>query len=70
MLGFKQFSLRGVQKVTLEWDLVCVAYNLKRLHKLKSLLKHKAKAPHPAKSTPLPFIGQLEASLGPALLGF
>ena len=69
-LGFKQFSLRGVQKVTLEWDLVCVAYNLKRLHKLKSLLKHKAKAPHPAKSTPLPFVGQLELVLAQLCLAF
>jgi hypothetical protein len=34
VLGFSQFSLRGLQKVTLEWNLVCVAYNLKRLHKL------------------------------------
>jgi hypothetical protein len=63
VLGFKQFSLRGLPKVTLEWDLVCVAYNLKRLHKLKSLLKLKPKAPRPAKSTPLPFIGQLELVL-------
>ena len=34
VLGFEQFSLRGLQKVALEWNLVCVAYNLKRLHKL------------------------------------
>ena len=32
--GFEQFSLRGLQKVTLEWNLVCTAYNLRRLHKL------------------------------------
>jgi len=31
VLGFEQFSLRGLQKVALEWNLVCVAYNLKRL---------------------------------------
>jgi Transposase DDE domain len=29
----EQFLLRGLQKVTLEWKLICVAYNLKRLHK-------------------------------------
>ena len=34
-LGFRQFLLRGLQKVSLEWDLVCTAYNLKRLWALK-----------------------------------
>jgi transposase len=31
VLGFRQFSLRGLQKVTGEWDLVCLAMNLRRL---------------------------------------
>ncbi len=35
-LGFRQFLLRGLAKVRLEWDLVCLAYNLKRLHTLAS----------------------------------
>jgi len=34
VLGFRQFHLRGGEKVSLEWCLVCVAYNLKRLHRL------------------------------------
>ncbi len=33
-LGFRRFMLRGVEKVKLEWTLVCAAYNLKRLHRL------------------------------------
>ncbi len=33
-LGFRQFSLRGVQKVAGEWCLVCVAYNLRRYQRL------------------------------------
>jgi hypothetical protein len=33
-LGFNQFLLRGLEKVSLEWELVCLAYNCKRLHKL------------------------------------
>jgi hypothetical protein len=45
VLGFEQFSLRGLQKVTLEWNLVCVAYNLQRLHKLINSAKAKPKAP-------------------------
>lgn len=32
ILGFRQFSLRGLKKVTGEWRLVCLAFNLKRLH--------------------------------------
>ena len=34
VLGFRQFRLRGREKVSLEWTLVCLAYNLKRLHRL------------------------------------
>ncbi len=34
VLGFRQFRLRGQAKVALEWTLVCLAYNLKPLHRL------------------------------------
>jgi transposase len=33
-IGFRQFSLRGLDKVQGEWSLVCLAFNLKRLHRL------------------------------------
>ena len=33
-LGFRQFSLRGLLAAAGEWTLVCLAYNLKRLHTL------------------------------------
>lgn len=39
VLGFRQFLLRGLHKVTGEWNLVCLAYNLKRLHGLGAALK-------------------------------
>jgi transposase len=32
ILGFRQFSLRGLQAAAGEWCLVCTAFNLKRLH--------------------------------------
>jgi Transposase DDE domain len=32
ILGFRQFSLRGLQAAAGEWCLVCLAFNLKRLH--------------------------------------
>ena len=35
VLGFRQFSLRGLQAAAGEWSLVCLAYNLKRLHTLQ-----------------------------------
>ena len=35
VLGFTHFSLRGLDKVAGEWDLVSLAYNCKRLHRLK-----------------------------------
>ncbi|MEM8839802.1 MAG: IS1182 family transposase [Pseudomonadota bacterium] len=34
VLGFRQFSLRGINKVRGEWKLVVLAYNFKRLHNL------------------------------------
>jgi hypothetical protein len=52
VLGFEQFSLRGLQQVTLEWNLVCVAYTLKRLHKLANSTKAKPKAPKIPKPMP------------------
>lgn len=38
VLGFRQFSLRGEEAAAGEWCLVCLAFNLKRLHRL--LLSH------------------------------
>ncbi|EXI65518.1 MAG: Transposase DDE domain protein [Candidatus Accumulibacter adjunctus] len=35
VMGFRQFSLRGLKKVTGEWTLVCLAWNLKRMAKLR-----------------------------------
>jgi hypothetical protein len=34
VLGFRQFSLRGLAAAAGEWCLVCLAFNLKKLHKL------------------------------------
>lgn len=34
VLGFRQFSLRGEKAVAGEWCLVCLSFNLKRLHSL------------------------------------
>jgi transposase len=36
VLGFRQFSLRGLTAAAGEWCLVCLAWNLKRLHVLMS----------------------------------
>ncbi len=33
-LGFRRFSLRGLEKVSAEWNLVCTAVNLRRIHVL------------------------------------
>jgi transposase len=34
VLGFRQFSLRGLKAAAGEWGLVCLAFNLKRMHTL------------------------------------
>lgn len=35
VLGFTRFTLRGLDQVSGEWDLVALAYNCKRLHQLE-----------------------------------
>jgi transposase len=35
VMGFRQFSLRGLKKVSGEWTLVCLAWNLKRMAVLR-----------------------------------
>ncbi len=34
VMGFRQFLLRGHKAVQGEWNLVCIAFNLKRMHTL------------------------------------
>lgn len=34
VLGFRQFSLRGLKNAAGEWCLVCLAFNLKRMHSI------------------------------------
>ncbi len=34
--GFRQFLLRGVEAVGGEWNLVCMAFNVKKLHALRA----------------------------------
>jgi hypothetical protein len=40
VLGFRQFSLRGVNKVSGEWTLVCLAWNLKRMAVLRPQIRN------------------------------
>ena len=42
VMNFRQFLLRGLRKVSGEWNLICLAYNLKRLHRLGTHLQRAA----------------------------
>jgi transposase len=42
VLGFRQFLMRGLEKVSIEWDLVMLAYNFKRLHRLVQIRRESA----------------------------
>ncbi|WP_155999695.1 transposase, partial [Thioalkalivibrio sulfidiphilus] len=33
-MGFRRFSVRGLEAVTGEWNLVCLALNLRRMQRL------------------------------------
>ena len=35
VMKFRQFLLRGVNLACGEWDLVCLAYNVKRMHRMQ-----------------------------------
>jgi transposase len=37
VLGFRKFQLRGLKKVSIEWSLVALAYNVKRLYALRGV---------------------------------
>ena len=39
VMGFRQFSLRGLKNVKGEWNLVCMAWNLKRMFVLAGSLR-------------------------------
>lgn len=39
VLGFRQFLLRTLESASGEWDLICLAWNLKRLHVLASSVR-------------------------------
>ena len=36
VLGFRQFSMRGLERVKAEWKLVCMALNLRRMCSLSA----------------------------------
>ncbi len=48
VLGFRQFLLLGFVSVQGEWVLVCIAWNLKRLHALEmiAIKKNESSALH------------------------
>jgi hypothetical protein len=35
-MGYRQTLLRGFEKISGDWELVCLAYNFKRLFSLKT----------------------------------
>lgn len=35
IMGFRQFMLRGFENAKGEWNLICIAYNLKRMHTMR-----------------------------------
>lgn len=61
-MGFRQFTLRGLEKVSGEWTLVALAYNCKRLAKLlaaqasaaQTPLQELQNAPNPASTSAKP----------------
>ena len=51
-MGFRRFSLRGLEQVRGEWSLVCMSYNLKRLFNLKTQREKSAQMAKKAANQP------------------
>jgi transposase len=58
VLGFRQFSLRGLDKVRGEWSLVTLAWNLKRMFALKPAAKPRIAPARAILAMPTPVSGQ------------
>lgn len=56
VMGFRRFSLRGLEKVTVEWVLVCLSYNFKRLFNLKMRALSPKKTPRSNVTPQIPMI--------------
>ena len=37
VMGFRQFLMRGLENISIEWDLVTISYNISRMYALKNL---------------------------------
>ena len=37
VIGFRQFLIRGLENIGIEWDLVTISYNISRMYALKKL---------------------------------
>jgi transposase len=61
VLGFRQFSLRGERAAAGEWCLVCLAYNLKRLHVLLGGVLPSVALAQAAQRAPQAVFGPLQA---------
>lgn len=44
-MGFRRFAMRGKAKVALEWTLVCLSYNMRRVHRMVSAKLEQEMAP-------------------------
>ena len=36
VMGFRQFLMRGLKNIGIEWDLVTISYNISRMYTLKN----------------------------------
>jgi transposase len=59
-MGFRRYTVRGLQRVKTQWSLVCTAFNLRKLHALWT--KGKLQFPGPA---PSPRVASFPAALEP-----
>lgn len=65
VMGFRRFSLRGLEKVSTEWTLVCLSYNFKRLHNLIQRAAAPKKTQKSATTHRIPFVSWLTDIFSP-----
>ena len=57
--GFRQFMLRGVEKVRGEWSLICTTHNILKLYRLQPLMPRQRASRSGTSPTPTPTLPKL-----------
>jgi hypothetical protein len=68
VVGFRSFSMRGLERIHVVWKLVCMALNLRRMCSLSAASRTKGQKNHPCSTKTQPFNARQAVQQVPRLL--